>query len=73
MRTVSPTPVRRKTWVSLRIFYLLTHGFSTLGAFAGVSLIRGADDETAALPRWAGDVIRKFTFRQFTTVGSCAQ
>src|SRR5690606_35139704 len=41
--------------VSSVLFYLLTYGLSTLGAFALVSLVREASGEEAtALERWAG-------------------
>ncbi len=36
------------------MFYLLAYGFSTVGAFAVVSLVRDADGEVATLSRWAG-------------------
>lgn len=37
------------------LFYLFAYGFSTLGAFAVVGLVRGADGEEAtAMARWAG-------------------
>lgn len=41
--------------VSSVLFYLLTYGLSTLGAFALVSLVReSSGDEATALERWAG-------------------
>ena len=41
--------------VSGTLFYLAAYGFSTLGAFAVVSVVRGADGaEVTALERWAG-------------------
>ncbi len=36
------------------LFYLATYGFSTLGAFAVVSLVRDSGGEVTALDRWAG-------------------
>ncbi|WP_245672784.1 NADH-quinone oxidoreductase subunit NuoN [Aldersonia kunmingensis] len=36
------------------MFYLLAYGFSTLGAFAVVSLVRDGDAEATAMNRWAG-------------------
>ncbi|MCX5042868.1 NADH-quinone oxidoreductase subunit NuoN [Aldersonia sp. NBC_00410] len=36
------------------MFYLLAYGFSTLGAFAVVSLVRDGDTEATELSRWAG-------------------
>jgi NADH-quinone oxidoreductase subunit N len=41
--------------LSSTMFYLVAYGFSTLGAFAVVSLVRNADgDEDTDLSRWAG-------------------
>ncbi|WP_313674145.1 NADH-quinone oxidoreductase subunit NuoN [Mycolicibacterium sp.] len=41
--------------VSGTLFYLAAYGFSTVGAFAVVSVVRGADGaEETALERWAG-------------------
>ncbi|MGN0063634.1 MAG: NADH-quinone oxidoreductase subunit NuoN [Nocardioides sp.] len=36
------------------LFYLATYGFTSLGAFAVVSLVRDAGGETTALSKWAG-------------------
>jgi NADH-quinone oxidoreductase subunit N len=36
------------------LFYLLTYGFATIGAFAVVTLVRDSSGETTALSRWAG-------------------
>jgi NADH-quinone oxidoreductase subunit N len=36
------------------LFYLVTYGFMTLGAFAIVSMVRDAGGETTHLTRWAG-------------------
>ena len=36
------------------MFYLVTYGFSVLGAFAMVTLVRDADGEATHLSRWAG-------------------
>jgi NADH-quinone oxidoreductase subunit N len=36
------------------LFYLATYGFTSLGAFAIVSLVRDAGGETTSLQRWAG-------------------
>jgi NADH-quinone oxidoreductase subunit N len=36
------------------MFYLLAYGFSTLGAFAVVSLVRDGNLEATAMARWAG-------------------
>ncbi|WNG89186.1 NADH-quinone oxidoreductase subunit NuoN [Mycobacterium sp. ITM-2016-00317] len=41
--------------VSSTLFYLFAYGFSTVGAFAVVGLVRDADgEEDSALARWAG-------------------
>jgi NADH-quinone oxidoreductase subunit N len=41
--------------VSSTLFYLFAYGFSTVGAFAVVGLVRGADgEEDTAMARWAG-------------------
>jgi len=41
--------------LSSTMFYLVAYGFSTLGAFAVVSLVRNADgDEETGMSRWAG-------------------
>jgi len=41
--------------LSSTLFYLFAYGFSTVGAFAVVSLVRDADgEEDTALARWAG-------------------
>ena len=41
--------------LSSTLFYLFAYGFSTLGAFAVVSLVRNADgEEDTAMARWAG-------------------
>ncbi|MEV0298535.1 NADH-quinone oxidoreductase subunit NuoN [Nocardia sp. NPDC050710] len=41
--------------VSAVQFYLVAYGLGTVGAFAAVSLVRGADgDEATTLPQWAG-------------------
>lgn len=43
------------TGLSATMFYLVAYGFSTLGAFAVVSLVRNADgDEDTDVSRWAG-------------------
>src|SRR3546814_15151512 len=36
------------------LFYLVTYGFMTVGAFAIVSLVRDAGGEATHLSRWAG-------------------
>ncbi len=36
------------------LFYLAAYGFSTIGAFAVISLVRDAGGETTAISRWAG-------------------
>jgi len=36
------------------LFYLVTYGFATLGAFAVVTLVRDSGGEVTALSRWAG-------------------
>ncbi|MCW2696723.1 MAG: nuoN [Modestobacter sp.] len=36
------------------MFYLLTHGLTTLGAFAVVTLVRDGDGEATHLSQWAG-------------------
>lgn len=41
--------------LSSTLFYLFAYGFSTVGAFAVVGLVRNADgDEDTAMARWAG-------------------
>jgi len=40
--------------LSAVLFYLTTYGFSTLGAFAVVTLVRDAGGETTHLSRWTG-------------------
>ena len=41
--------------LSSTMFYLVAYGFSTVGAFAVVSLVRNADgDEDTSMDRWAG-------------------
>ena len=41
--------------LSSTLFYLFAYGFSTVGAFAVVSLVRNADgEEDTAMARWAG-------------------
>jgi len=41
--------------LSSTLFYLFAYGFSTVGAFAVVSLVRNADgEEETAMARWAG-------------------
>ncbi|CAN5902986.1 NADH-quinone oxidoreductase subunit NuoN [soil metagenome] len=42
------------TSLSSVLFYLTTYGFSTVGAFAVVTLVRDAGGETTHLARWAG-------------------
>jgi NADH-quinone oxidoreductase subunit N len=36
------------------MFYLLTYGFTTIGAFAVVTLVRDADGEASHLSQWSG-------------------
>jgi NADH-quinone oxidoreductase subunit N len=44
-----------KAGLSSTMFYLVAYGFSTVGAFAVVSLVRNADgDEDTDMARWAG-------------------
>jgi NADH-quinone oxidoreductase subunit N len=40
--------------VSSTLFYLVTYGFTTIGAFAVVTLVRDAGGEATHLSRWAG-------------------
>jgi NADH-quinone oxidoreductase subunit N len=40
--------------VSSTLFYLLTYGFTTIGAFAVVTLVRDADGEATHLSQWSG-------------------
>ncbi|TQF68461.1 NADH-quinone oxidoreductase subunit NuoN [Rhodococcus spelaei] len=40
--------------LSSTLFYLLAYGFSTLGAFAVVSLVRDSTGEAGEMSRWAG-------------------
>ncbi|MFY0409682.1 NADH-quinone oxidoreductase subunit NuoN [Solicola sp. PLA-1-18] len=42
------------TSVSSVLFYLTVYGFSTIGAFAVVTIVRDASGETTQLSRWAG-------------------
>jgi NADH-quinone oxidoreductase subunit N len=43
-----------RSGLSGSLFYLLTYGFSTLGAFAIVTLVRNADGEATHLSQWRG-------------------
>ena len=36
------------------MFYLLAYGFTTIGAFAVVTLVRDGDGEATHLSQWAG-------------------
>ncbi|HLZ38787.1 MAG TPA: NADH-quinone oxidoreductase subunit NuoN [Mycobacteriales bacterium] len=40
--------------LSSTLFYLVAYGFTTVGAFAVVTLVRDADGEATHLSRWAG-------------------
>ena len=40
--------------LSATLFYLLAYGFTTIGAFAVVTLVRDADGEATHLSQWAG-------------------
>ena len=40
--------------LSSTMFYLLTYGFTTIGAFAVVTLVRDADGEATHLSQWSG-------------------
>ncbi len=40
--------------LSATMFYLLTYGFTTIGAFAVVTLVRDADGEATHLSQWSG-------------------
>jgi len=40
--------------LSSAMFYLLTYGFTTIGAFAVVTLVRDADGEATHLSQWSG-------------------
>ena len=40
--------------LSATLFYLLTYGFTTIGAFAVVTLVRDADGEATHLSQWSG-------------------
>jgi NADH-quinone oxidoreductase subunit N len=40
--------------LSSTMFYLLTYGFTTIGAFAVVTLVRDADGEASHLSQWSG-------------------
>jgi NADH-quinone oxidoreductase subunit N len=40
--------------VGATMFYLAAYGFSTLGAFAVVTMVRDSDGEATAMARWAG-------------------
>ncbi|CAN5285788.1 NADH-quinone oxidoreductase subunit NuoN [soil metagenome] len=48
--TIANTPAG----LSSTMFYLLTYGLTTIGAFAVVTLVRDADGEAAHLSQWAG-------------------
>jgi NADH-quinone oxidoreductase subunit N len=43
-----------KDGLSSTMFYLVAYGFTTIGAFAVVMLVRDADGEATHLARWAG-------------------
>jgi len=43
-----------KTGISSTLFYLVAYGFTTIGAFAVVTLVRDADGEATHLSQWAG-------------------
>jgi NADH-quinone oxidoreductase subunit N len=43
-----------KDGISSTMFYLAAYGFTTIGAFAIVTLVRDADGEATHLSRWAG-------------------
>jgi NADH-quinone oxidoreductase subunit N len=43
-----------KDGISSTLFYLAAYGFTTIGAFAVVMLVRDADGEATHLSRWAG-------------------
>ena len=48
------TVAMTRNGVSSTMFYLLTYGFTTIGAFALVTLVRNADGEAWHLSQWAG-------------------
>ncbi len=43
-----------KTGISSTLFYLVAYGFTTIGAFAVVTLVRDPDGEATHLSQWAG-------------------
>ncbi len=43
-----------KTGISSTLFYLVAYGFTTIGAFAVVTLVRAPDGEATHLSQWAG-------------------
>jgi NADH-quinone oxidoreductase subunit N len=43
-----------RSGVSATLFYLVTYGFTTIGAFAVVTLVRDSAGEATHLSRWAG-------------------
>ncbi len=43
-----------KTGISSTLFYLVAYGFTTIGAFAVVTLVRNPDGEATHLSQWAG-------------------
>jgi NADH-quinone oxidoreductase subunit N len=43
-----------RSGISSTLFYLAAYGFTTIGAFAVVMLVRDADGEATHLSRWAG-------------------
>ncbi|MDP9240889.1 MAG: NADH-quinone oxidoreductase subunit NuoN [Actinomycetota bacterium] len=43
-----------ETGISSTLFYLVAYGFTTVGAFAVVTLVRDADGEATHLSQWAG-------------------
>ena len=45
---------RRRLGLSATMFYLVAYGFTTLAAFAVVTLVRDGDGEATHLSRWAG-------------------
>jgi NADH-quinone oxidoreductase subunit N len=48
------TVAMTKSGVSSTMFYLLAYGFTTIGSFAMVTLVRGPEGEAWHLSQWAG-------------------
>ena len=54
IRSLTEVPTGSLTGVSAVLFYLTTYGFTTLAAFALVTVVRDASGEATHLSRWQG-------------------